>query len=292
MSFYQRLNAAWDRSGSMLCVGLDPDVSRFPTSMRGSVGAIEDFCKAIVDATGDLVCAFKPQIAYFAAVGAEKQLENICEYIRAKFPDVVLILDAKRGDIGDTAALYAREAFSRYGADAVTVNPYLGTDSLEPFLATPGKGTIVLCRTSNAGSSEFQSLEVDGEPVYLRVARTAASKWRSIGECALVVGATYPDELARVRAIVGDMPILVPGIGAQGGDINAVIRAGSTTPSSTATSQATTAAGVTSPHSPTARRGLIINSSRAILYASGGADFATAARDVALATRTATNSAS
>jgi orotidine-5'-phosphate decarboxylase len=284
MGFYQRLNAAWDRSGSMLCVGLDPDVSRFPTSMRGSVDAIEDFCKAIVDATGDLVCAFKPQIAYFAAVGAEKQLENICEYIRARFPDVVLILDAKRGDIGDTAALYAREAFSRYGADAVTVNPYLGTDSLEPFLATPGKGTIVLCRTSNAGSSEFQSLEVDGEPVYLRVARTAALKWRSIGECALVVGATYPEELLHVRAIVGDMPILVPGIGAQGGDINAVIRAGTTRPSSSATTQAITAA--------TSRRGLIINSSRAILYASDGANFATAARDAALATRTAINAAS
>ena len=269
----------------MLCVGLDPDVSRLPTSMRGSVDAIEEFCKAIVDATGDLVCAFKPQIAYFAAVGAEKQLENICEYIRVKFPAVVLILDAKRGDIGDTAALYAREAFSRYGADAVTVNPYLGTDSLEPFLATPGKGTIVLCRTSNAGSSEFQSLEVDGEPVYLRVARTAAAKWRSIGECALVVGATYPDELARVRAIVGDMPILVPGIGAQGGDINAVIRAGTTTtPSSATTSQATTPT--------TSRRGLIINSSRAILYASDGANFATAARDAALATRTAINAAS
>jgi orotidine-5'-phosphate decarboxylase len=166
----------------------------------------------------------------------------------------------------------------------VTVNPYLGTDSLEPFLATPGKGTIVLCRTSNAGSSEFQSLEVDGEPVYLRVARTAAAKWRSIGECALVVGATYPDELARVRAIVGDMPILVPGIGAQGGDINAVIRAGTTTtPSSSASSQATTPT--------TSRRGMIINSSRAILYASDGADFATAARDTALATRAAINSA-
>ena len=152
----------------------------------------------------------------------------------------------------------------------MTVNPYLGTDSLEPFLATPGKGTIVLCRTSNAGSSEFQSLEVDGEPVYLRVARTAATKWRTIGECALVVGATYPDELARVRAIVGDMPILVPGIGAQGGDINAVVNAGRDTNS----------------------RGLIINSSRAILYASDGANFATAARDVALATRAAINAAS
>ena len=269
----------------MLCVGLDPDVSRFPTAMCGSVDAIEDFCRAIIDATGDLVCAFKPQIAYFAAVGAKKQLENICEYIRAKFPDVVLILDAKRGDIGDTAALYAREAFSRYGADAVTVNPYLGTDSLEPFLATPGKGTIVLCRTSNAGSSEFQSLEADGEPVYLRVARTAAAKWRLIGECALVVGATYPDELSRVRAIVGDMPSLVPGIGAQGGDINAVVRAGTTSPHSSTVSQSANAPATSS-------RGLIINSSRAILYASDGADFATAARDVALATRTAINAAS
>jgi orotidine-5'-phosphate decarboxylase len=285
VSFYKRLNTAWDRSGSMLCVGLDPDVARFPTAMRGSVDAIEEFCKAIVDATGDLVCAFKPQIAYFAAVGAEKQLENVCDYIRAKFPDVVLILDAKRGDIGDTAALYAREAFSRYGADAVTVNPYLGTDSLEPFLTTPGKGTIVLCRTSNSGSSEFQSLEVDGEPLFLRMARTAAAKWRSIGECALVVGATYPDELAQVRAIVGDMPILVPGIGAQGGDINAVVRAGTTSPSSSAApSQTTTPA--------TSRRGLIINSSRAILYASNGADFASAARDVALTTRAAITAAS
>jgi orotidine 5'-phosphate decarboxylase subfamily 2 len=234
-----------------------------------------------------------------------------------------LILDAKRGDIGDTATLYAREAFSRYGADAVTVNPYLGTDSLEPFLATTGKGTIVLCRTSNAGSSEFQTLTTNGEPLYMRVARTAAEKWRAIGECALVVGATYPDELAQVRAIVGDMPILVPGIGAQGGDINAVIRAGTThpatrtrssaasqattsagttRPSSSAASQATTSAGTTRPHSATAshpadtpstsHRGLIINSSRAILYASDGDDFATAARDAALATRDAINAAS
>ena len=267
MSFYQRLTTAWDRSGSMLCVGLDPDIARFPTAMRGSVGSIEDFCKAIIDATGDLVCAFKPQIAYFAAVGAEKQLENVCEYIRTKFPEVVLILDAKRGDIGDTAALYAREAFTRYGADAVTVSPYLGTDSLAPFLTTPGKGTIVLCRTSNAGSSEFQSLTSDGEPLYLRVARTAATKWRAIGECALVVGATYPDELRQVRAIVGEMPILVPGIGAQGGDIKAVVRAGAY-----------------KTYDDT-QRGLIINSSRAILYADSGTDFAVAARSIAAATR-------
>ena len=284
MSFYKRLDSAWTRSGSMLCVGLDPDVARFPQTLRGDVNNIEKFCKEIVDATGDLVCAFKPQIAYFAAVGAEKQLENICEYIRARFPDVVLILDAKRGDIGDTAALYAREAFERYGADAVTVNPYLGTDSLEPFLSTPGKGTIVLCRTSNAGSSEFQSLQVSGEALYLRVARTAAETWSKIGECALVVGATYPAELAQVRSIVGTMPILVPGIGAQGGDVDAVVRAGASTPDSSTASQSTNT-------SATSRRGLVINSSRAILYASDGADFAAAARKVALTTRDAINAA-
>ena len=276
MSFYGRLDAAWKRSDSMLCVGLDPDVGRLPAKMRGArnpAEQIERFCTAIVDATGDLVCAFKPQIAYFAAVGAEKQLENVCGYIRSKFPDVVLILDAKRGDIGDTASLYAREAFERYGADAVTVNPYLGTDSLEPFLKTPGKGTIILCRTSNSDSSEFQSLHSGDEPLYLRVARTAAEKWRQIGECALVVGATYPNELAEVRRIVGDMPILVPGIGAQGGDVGAVVRAGGTPVARSAAS----------------RHGLILNSSRAILYASAEADFAEAARKVAVATRDAIN---
>ena len=274
----------------MLCVGLDPDVARFPQTLRGDVNNIEKFCKEIVDATGDLVCAFKPQIAYFAAVGAEKQLENICEYIRARFPDVVLILDAKRGDIGDTAALYAREAFERFGADAVTVNPYLGTDSLEPFLSTPGKGTIVLCRTSNAGSSEFQSLQVSGEALYLRVARTAAETWSKIGECALVVGATYPAELAQVRSIVGTMPILVPGIGAQGGDVNAVVRAGASTRTSATSPDSSTASQSTNT-SATSRRGLVINSSRAILYASDGADFAAAARKVALTTRDAINAA-
>ena len=273
MGFYSRLNAAWVANDSLLCVGLDPDLVKIPQTLRDTskdgVDQIETFCKQIVDATGDLVCAFKPQIAYFAAYGAEKQLENICAYIRQQFPDVVLILDAKRGDIGDTANLYAREAFVRYGADAVTVNPYLGTDSLSPFLATPDKGTIVLCRTSNAGSSEFQSLTTDGEPLYLRVARTAADSWRTIGECALVVGATFPNELARVRAIVGDMPILVPGIGAQGGDIASVINAGHDTNS----------------------RGLIVNSSRAILYADSSKSFADSARKVAIETRDELNRA-
>ena len=269
MGFYSRLNHAWSQSDSMLCVGLDPDVTRFPETLQGGVRDIEAFCKRIIDTTGDLVCAFKPQIAYFAACGAETQLENICAYIRDQFPDVVLILDAKRGDIGDTAKLYAREAFVRYGADAVTVNPFLGTDSLEPFLATHDKGTIVLCRTSNAGSSEFQSLTTDDEPLYLRIARTAADEWRKIGDCALVVGATYPAELAAVRAIVGEMPILVPGIGAQGGDVATVIRAGR----------------------DENNRGLIINSSRAILYADGSKTFADSARKVAIETRDAINKA-
>ena len=269
MGFYSRLNVAWVANDSMLCVGLDPDLARFPEILRGGVQEIETFCKQIIDATGDLVCAFKPQIAYFAAHGAEKQLENICAYIRLHYPDVVIILDAKRGDIGDTAKLYAREAFVRYGADAVTVNPYLGTDSLKSFLATPDKGTIVLCRTSNAGSSEFQSLITDGEPLYLRVARTAAETWRAIGECALVVGATYPTELAMVRTIVGEMPILVPGIGAQGGDIATVVKAGRDTNS----------------------RGLIINSSRAILYADSSKSFADSARKVAIETRDEINRA-
>ena len=251
MGFYSRLNEAWVANDSLLCVGLDPDLTKLPQTLhdtsKNSIDQIETFCRQIIDATGDLVCAFKPQIAYFAACGAEKQLENVCAYIRQRFPKVVLILDAKRGDIGDTAKLYAREAFERYGVDAVTVNPYLGTDSLSPFLTTPEKGTIILCRTSNAGSSEFQSLEIDGEPLYLRVARAAADTWQVTGECGLVVGATYPAELAAVRAIVGEMPILVPGIGAQGGDVAAVIIAGRDTNS----------------------RGLIINSSRAILYADG-----------------------
>lgn len=248
----------------MICVGLDPDTTKFPKSLRNDANGIEKFCISIVDATHDLVCAFKPQIAYFASVGAEAQLERICTYIRTTYPNIVLILDAKRGDIGDTATHYAREAFDRYGADAVTVNAYLGTDTLQPFFAHNGKGVIVLCRTSNFGSGEFQLLEHDGEPLYITIAKTAATTWKKLGDCALVVGATYPDELRQVRNIVGDMPILVPGIGAQGGDIAAVVKNGATRDGT----------------------GLIINSSRAILYAGNDdATFAQSARTAATRTR-------
>ena len=260
MAFHEHLRRAWATSQSMLCVGLDPDPSRFPEVVAGSVF---DFCMAIIDSTADTVCAFKPQIAYFAAIGAEPELERICVAIRDRYPDVLLLLDAKRGDIGPTAHQYAHEAFIRYGAHAVTVNPYLGTDSVEPFLVHPGGGVFVLCRTSNPGSGDFQSLSVDGEPLYLHVARRVASEWNEIGDCGLVVGATYPAELAEVRAIVGDLPLLVPGVGAQGGDV-----------------QATVEAGIDSQGF-----GMVINSSRAILYASSGPGFAEAARAEAISTR-------
>ena len=263
MNFTERLRRAWDTSGSMLCVGLDPEPSRLPGGMRGRPESILAFTKAIVDATGDLVCAFKPQIAYFAANRAEDQLEELCAHIRATQPHALLILDAKRGDIGPTAEQYAIEAFVRYGADAVTVNPYLGTDSITPFLEHRDRGIFVLCRTSNPGGEDLQDLDVGGSPLYERVARLVAERWNDHRQCGLVVGGTRPAELARVRAVVGDdVPFLVPGIGAQGGDAAQTVRSGAT------------AAG----------DGLVVSSSRAILYASSGEDFAAAARAAAAAT--------
>jgi orotidine-5'-phosphate decarboxylase len=261
--FTDKLRRAWRERDSLLCVGLDPDVTRMPAPLRGHPDALFELCRAIVDATADLACAFKPQIAYFAAERAEDALERLLRYIAERHPHAVRILDAKRGDIGSTAEQYAREAFERYDADAVTVNPYLGGDSIAPFTAYEDRGVIVLCRTSNPGGSELQLLEANGELVYKRVARAAAADWNANGNVALVVGATFPRELAEVRAIVGDMPLLVPGIGAQGGDIAATLKAGRTRDGA----------------------GLVINSSRAILYAGSGADFAERAREVARATR-------
>lgn len=246
----------------MLCVGLDPDSAKLPASVTGS-DAVFRFCADIVDATADIVCAFKPQIAYFSAIGAESQLEKLCDHIRINHPNVVLILDAKRGDIGPTAEKYAEEAFVRYGADAVTVNPYLGSDTLEPFFAHAGKGVIVLCRTSNPGSADFQSLETADGPVFTHVARRAVSDWSVLGDVALVVGATYPEELAVVRSMVGDMPLLVPGIGAQGGDVEATVRAGR----------------------DSTGYGMMINSSRGIIYASTSDEYASASRVAAIELR-------
>lgn len=271
MSFTEKLSSAWRTRNSLLCVGLDPDVSRFPAHLQGRPDGIFEFCKSIVDATADVACSFKPQIAYFAALRAEDQLEALCKYIRTHHPDLPLVLDAKRGDIGATAEQYAREAFERYDADAVTVNPYMGADSVAPYMEWQDRGVIVLCRTSNPGGSDLQFMQVDGRPLYQHVARLVAEKWNRNGQCGLVVGATFPGELAQVRAIVGDMPLLVPGIGAQGGDIAATVAAGRDSHGA----------------------GMMINSSRAILYAQplagSGETFDQAARRVACETRDAIN---
>lgn len=273
-TFSQQLQSAWASQGSMLCVGFDPDPKRMPTSQHGKPLSIFEFCRDIADATADVVCAFKPQFAYFASQAAEGQLEKLIQHLKDRYPHIPVVLDAKRGDIGSTAEHYALEAFERHGADAVTVNPYMGRDSIEPYLKHQGKGVIVLCRTSNPGGSDLQSLNLanDGQPLYLHVATLAANEWNSSGQISLVVGATFPDEIAKVRAIVGEMPLLIPGIGAQGGDLNATVRAGQI-PSKPGT-------------------GMMINSSRAILYASAGADFAEAARAVAIETRDALRMAS
>jgi orotidine-5'-phosphate decarboxylase len=271
VTFIEKLSAAWKAHNSLLCVGLDPDIQKFPAHLQGQPDAIVGFCKAIIDATADVACAFKPQIAYFAALRAEDQLEAICSYLREKYPHIPIVLDAKRGDIGATAEQYAREAFERYGADAVTVNPYMGFDSVAPYLEWKDRGAIVLCRTSNPGGSDLQFLTVEGKPLYQHVAQLVAEKWNTNGQCGLVVGATFPAELAQVRKIVGDMPLLVPGIGAQGGDVQATVNAGKTANGT----------------------GMMINSSRAILYAKpdekAGEDFAKAARRVAIETRDAIN---
>ena len=269
MNFIHKLDNAIRQHDSLLCVGLDPDIARFPGVLKGRSDAVFEFCRAVIDATAPYACAFKPQIAYFAALAAEDQLQAICDYLNQYYPEIPIILDAKRGDIGATAEQYAREAFERYKADAVTVNPYMGFDSIEPYLQWSEKGVIVLCRTSNPGGSDLQFLKVDGMPLYQHVARLVARQWNRNGQCALVVGATFPEEIAEVRKIVGDMPLLVPGIGAQGGDIEATVMAGQT-------------------HDGT---GMMINSSRAILYAKpvDGEGFADAAARVARETRDAIN---
>ncbi len=265
MNFLDRLTAVQERHGSLLCVGLDPEPAKFPLVWRGDGQKIFDFCARIVDATKDIVCAFKPQIAYFAAERAEDQLERLMAYMRRVAPEVPVILDAKRGDIGATAEQYAREAFVRYQADAVTLSPYMGLDSIEPYLKFDGRGLFLLCRTSNPGGADLQSLPLAaGGTLYEHVALLAAGAWsRSAGaSLGLVVGATVPAEIERVRQLAPALPLLIPGIGAQGGDAHAAVRAG------------------WRPGAP-----IIVNSSRAVLYAGSGEDFASAARDAARQTR-------
>ena len=258
--FIARVWAAADARDSLLCVGLDPEPEKFPASIRALSLPVFEFNKRIVDATAEFACCFKPQFAHYAALGAEDQLLATIRYIHERHPGLPVILDSKRGDIGSTAEKYAQESFVRYGADAVTVNPYLGFDSVEPYLKWQDRGVIILCRTSNAGARDFQDLEVDGRKLYRHVAERVVQRWNGAGNCLLVVGATYPAELAEVRSVVGtQVPFLVPGIGAQGGDVEAAVKAGRTPDG----------------------RGLLVNSSRGILYAGKGDDFADAARAAA-----------
>jgi orotidine-5'-phosphate decarboxylase len=274
MNFRQRLLAAERLNDSLLCVGLDPEPAKFPGDWRGDAGRIFEFCAAIVDATKDLVLAFKPQIAYFASQRAEVQLERLMAHIRDVAPDVPVILDAKRGDIGATAEQYAREAFERYQADAVTLSPFMGLDSIEPYLHYEGRGLILLCRTSNPGGADLQAQRLDdGDLLYERIARLAAGAWNRSGQLGLVVGATCPAEIARVRGLAPTLPLLIPGIGAQGGDAAATVRAGWR-----AQDGATTGP-------------IMVSSSRAVLYASAAPDFAASARQVAETTRRQLNAA-
>lgn len=262
-SFIDQWQGAALRNNSALCVGLDPEPSRFPAPWTNDPLRLFDFCAAIVDATVDLVCAYKPQIAYFAALGAESQLEQLIGHIRKTAPTVPIILDAKRGDIGATAEQYAREAFVRFNADALTISPYMGFDSMEPYLRYPERGLFVLCRTSNPGGSDLQTLAIAAptantsahlgdELLFERVARLATLDWNHHGQNGLVAGATNPADIERIRAVAPDAPLLIPGIGAQGGDLTATVRA--------------------------ARHRFLINASRSVLYASSGRDFADAAR--------------
>ena len=272
MTFLQQLQSAQQRNGSMLCVGLDPDPQRFPAALKGDTSRIYDFCARIVDATADLAIAFKPQIAYFAAHGAEPQLEQLMAHMKKNVPHVPVILDAKRGDIGSTAEQYAKEAFERYGADAVTLSPFMGFDSIQPYLKYEGKGAFLLCRTSNPGGDDLQAQRLAsaaGQPLlYEHIARLAQGPWNTNGQLGLVVGATYPAEIERVRALAPTLPLLIPGVGAQGGDAVATVKAGWR-----------------------ADAAIVVNSSRAILYASSGEDFAAAARQEAMRTRDALEAA-
>jgi orotidine-5'-phosphate decarboxylase len=280
--FTEQLAAAQAAQHSLLCVGLDPDPARFPPHLAqaSSAAAILAFCTAIVDATADLACAFKPQIAYFAAHRAEAQLEALIQHIRRVAPQVPVVLDAKRGDIGSTAEQYARECFERYDADAVTLSPFMGFDSVEPYLRYPGRGAFLLCRTSNPGGDDLQARVLHDVPplngvpprLFEQVAAWAQGPWNVNGQLGLVVGATRPSEIDAVRRVAPTVPLLIPGVGAQGGDAVATVRAGLAGESG--------------------QRGtILVNSSRAILYASQGPDFAAAARAAALRTRDELNAA-
>jgi len=268
MTFMEKLKHASQRNRSLICVGLDPELPKLPECVRGKKQPLFEFNRAIVDATADWVCAYKPQAAYYAGQNADEELKLTIDYIRERAPEVPVILDVKRGDIGSTASMYAKEAFERYNADAVTVNPYMGFDTLKPFLDHADRGVIILCRTSNPNSGDLQNLVCDGKMVYEHVAELARDKWNYNGNVALVIGATYPEELRHVRELCPEMTFLVPGVGAQGGDVQKVVEFGC----------------------DKSGHGIVINSSRGIIYAGKGEDFAALAGAAARELRDLVNS--
>jgi orotidine-5'-phosphate decarboxylase len=258
LRFAQKLQRAWDAAGSLLCVGLDPILERFPPGIAAEPRPVLAFNRMVIDAVGDLVCAFKPQFAHYGAVGAEADLADTIAYIRRTRPHAVIILDAKRGDIGSTAQMYAREAFERYDADAVTVNPFMGEDTLEPYLDRPDRGALVLCRTSNPGASWIQEMDCGGEPLFAAIARRAQTRWNRLENVMLVVGATAPAELAQARTVAPDLAILVPGVGEQGGSPRRVVAAGAWPDG----------------------RGLVVSASRSVIFAGDADRMRAAAREL------------
>ena len=259
MKFIDKLNSIWAQNNSLVCVGLDPDLAKMPVCVKSGKNPIFAFNRAIIDATCKDVCCYKPQSAYYAGEDRDDELKLTIDYIHENAPGVPVILDVKRGDIGSTAEQYAREAFERYRADAVTVNPYMGFDAVKPFLEYRDKGVIILCRTSNPNSGDLQDLESGGMPLYEHVALLVRDKWNAYGNAALVVGATYPEELKRLRQLCPELPFLVPGVGAQGGDVEKVVRFGC----------------------DGNKRGIMVNSSRGIIFAGKNENFGAASREAA-----------
>jgi len=261
----RKLETRMEASGSLLCVGLDPELTRIPQVFRSGPHPLFQFCREIIDATSPFVCAFKPNTAFFEAHGAQgwSELAMVFAYLREQHPEVFTICDAKRGDIGSTNRGYVSAIFDDLGADAITLHPYLGAEALAPFLERADRASIVLCRTSNPGAGELQDLLIEGKPLWEHVASRVNRDWNARGNCMLVVGATWPEEMQRIRAIAPEMTFLVPGIGAQGGDIEATVHAGLRSDG----------------------KGLAISSSRAILYAEDPATAARATRDAINAAR-------
>ncbi len=256
MNFTQKLKAVIAKNNSLVCVGLDSDMSKIPASLAGNQF---EFNKAIIDATHDLVCAYKPNTAFYEARGVEgiSDLKKTCEHLVSTYPEIPIVLDAKRADIGNTNNGYVEFAYDYLGVDAITLHPYLGREALEPFLDRADKFSFILCRTSNPGSGELQDLEAGGKKLFEIVAEKISKEWNINNNCGLVVGATYPEELGVIRKIVGDIPFLVPGVGAQGGDVEKTVKSGLNSQKS----------------------GMLINSSRGIIFASNGSDFAERARE-------------